>query len=206
MDEWAAIDAERSALADQLAGLTPEQWNAQSLCDAWQVRNVVAHLIEATEVKVGSFLGAMVRNGFNFNRVMASSALARGAQPTDQLLADFRAIVGNRGKPPMAKPIDVLFDTVVHGQDIRRPLGIAYAIPAETTITLADRAKGLGFPFGTKKRIAGLHLEATDAPWSTGSGPEVSGPIEALVMVMAGRDTALSDLAGDGLGTLTARG
>ncbi len=47
MDEWAAIDAERAALADVLARISVEQWDAQSLCDAWKVRDVVAHLIDA---------------------------------------------------------------------------------------------------------------------------------------------------------------
>lgn len=205
MDEWATIDAERTALADQLGGITTEQWDVQSLCDAWKVRHVVAHLIDTTQIGVGSFMGGMVRNGFNFNRVIASSALARGAAAPEQLLADFRGIVGNRGKPPMAKPADVLFDTVAHGQDIRRPLGITYTVPTDTAVAIAERVKGVGFPLGTKKRIAGLQLVATDAPWSTGSGPEVRGPIEALVMVMAGRGAALADLSGDGLDTLTAR-
>lgn len=137
MDEWAAIDAERSALADQLGGITAEQWDVQSLCDAWKVRDVVAHLIDATQMSVGSFLGAMARNGFSFDRAIASSALGRGAEPPEQLLTDFRAIIGNRSKPPTTKPIDVLFDTVVHGQDIRRPLGITYAIPTDTAVATA---------------------------------------------------------------------
>jgi hypothetical protein len=58
---------------------------------------------------------------------------------------------------------------------------------------------------GNKKRIAGLTLRATDIPWSFGSGPEVSGPGEALLMAMCGRKVALADLTGDGVAVLRGR-
>jgi hypothetical protein len=50
-----------------------------------------------------------------------------------------------------------------------------------------------------------LKLVATDMSWSHGSGPEVSGPAEALVMMMAGRVGALDDLSGEGRAELVAR-
>jgi hypothetical protein len=61
------------------------------------------------------------------------------------------------------------------------------------------------FVFGAKKRTAGLTLVASDMAWSHGAGPEVRGPAEALVMAMAGRRVALTDLTGDGLATFTSR-
>jgi hypothetical protein len=33
--------------------------------------------------------------------------------------------------------------------------------------------------------------------WSTGTGPQVSGPLLSLIMAMTGRDAVLSDLSGD---------
>ena len=54
-------------------------------------------------------------------------------------------------------------------------------------------------------RIAGLTLRATDANWSHGTGPEVSGPVLSLVMAMTGRKQADDDLAGDGAATLRSR-
>ncbi|MBO0810259.1 MAG: maleylpyruvate isomerase N-terminal domain-containing protein, partial [Actinobacteria bacterium] len=39
-DVWRAIDAERTGLADLLAGLTAEQWEVPSLCAGWRVREV----------------------------------------------------------------------------------------------------------------------------------------------------------------------
>lgn len=63
---------------------------------------------------------------------------------------------------------------------------------------MADFVKDDVHRFGAKKRIAGLKLTATDMDWSHGNGPEVKGPAEALVMMMAGRLVALDDLSGEG--------
>jgi hypothetical protein len=58
---------------------------------------------------------------------------------------------------------------------------------------------------GTKNRISGLRLHASDADWSHGSGPEVSGPMLSLLMAMTGRKPVLQDLSGDGVATLRER-
>lgn len=205
MDTWDSIKSERTDLAELLGGLEPQQWDTQTLCSQWRVRDAVAHLILGTQVKMGGFMVGMVRNGFNFNKTMANDASAVGNKPIEQVLADFRSIISSQAKFPMATPLNVLTDTVVHQQDIRRPLGMARALPEERAIAVAEGLKKTGFPFGTKKRIAGLRLTATDADWSTGDGPEVSGSLEALVMAMANRPAALADLKGEGLDTLTAR-
>jgi hypothetical protein len=70
---------------------------------------------------------------------------------------------------------------------------------------VADFVKNDAFIFGAKKRIAGLKLTATDVDWSHGNGPEVNGPGEALVMMMAGRLVALDDLSGEGKAVLVTR-
>lgn len=205
MDEWAATDAERAALAEALTNISVEQWDTQSLCDAWKVRDVVAHLIDATQFTVAGMFRVVARHGIGFNSMRASLALERGAQPPERLLADLRNTVGVRVKPTWARPIDILFDTAVHAQDIRRPLGLAHVFPADAAIAVAERIKKVGFVFGTKKRIAGLRLVASDVAWSTGDGAEVRGPIEALFMMMAGRRSAVADLTGDGLAILSER-
>jgi len=50
-----------------------------------------------------------------------------------------------------------------------------------------------------------LTLRAADTQSSTGTGPEVSGPILSLLMAMTGPAATNSDLTGDGLQTLAAR-
>ena len=58
---------------------------------------------------------------------------------------------------------------------------------------------------GAGRRIRGLALRATDVDWTHGSGPEVTGPGEALLMAMTGRPAALDDLEGPGKATLAQR-
>jgi hypothetical protein len=45
--------------------------------------------------------------------------------------------------------------------------------------------------------VAGLTLRATDAGWSAGTGPEVAGPIVAVVLAMTGRNAVLGELSGE---------
>lgn len=72
-------------------------------------------------------------------------------------------------------------------------------------IRVADSYKGSNLVIGAKRRVAGLRLRATDAAWTHGDGPEVAGPMIALLLAMAGRPAAISDLTGDGLATLSSR-
>ena len=58
---------------------------------------------------------------------------------------------------------------------------------------------------GDVDRADGLRLVASDAAWRAGSGPEVSGPVEALAMAVTGRPAALCDLTGDGVTHLADR-
>jgi hypothetical protein len=67
---------------------------------------------------------------------------------------------------------------------------------------VADFFKGSNLLIGTKRRIAGITLRATDADWSFGTGPEAAGPILALVMAMTGRKAAVGELTGEGAATL----
>ena len=58
---------------------------------------------------------------------------------------------------------------------------------------------------GAKKRIAGLRLFALDLDWSHGTGPEVKGTGEQLLMVMNGRMSMVDELAGAGKAALAGR-
>jgi hypothetical protein len=55
-------------------------------------------------------------------------------------------------------------------------------------------------------RIDGLRLVAADGPFTTGSGPLVSGTTVALILAMTGRTTYCDELEGDGVATLRERG
>jgi uncharacterized protein (TIGR03083 family) len=205
MDTWQAIDEERSALADDLATLDDNQWDAQSLCSEWKVRHVVGHLIGGSDVKAGPFFVGMLKSGMSFNRCMAREGLALGAAPAEELLGQFRKTIGTRRTPPGAKPEIMLTDLVCHSVDIRRPTGLARSVPEATLLTVANQVKQIGFPLRAKKRIAGLRISATDSDWSAGDGPSVEGALASLILVMAGRTAPLADLSGEGVPTLQDR-
>jgi len=72
-------------------------------------------------------------------------------------------------------------------------------------VKVLDFFKGSNTLIGSKDRIAGLTLKATDADWTHGAGPLVEGPAVSLLMAMTGRKAHLDDLQGDGLATLRSR-
>ena len=206
MDTWVAIDEERKDTLALLESLEPVQWDVPSLCAEWKVRDVVAHLTMAATMSGASAVSLLLRNGLNFNRAMARSAREQGRADPAQLRDAFAATIGGRSKPPMTKPLDNLVDVVVHAQDIRRPLDIPRVIPEARLVPCLDRLKGYGFPFGAKKRVAGLRLEATDFDWASGEGPVVQGPGEVILLMLAGRRVVLGELSGDGAAVLATRG
>jgi hypothetical protein len=71
-----------------------------------------------------------------------------------------------------------------------------------TMRALADR---LSVTDRLRRRGRGLRLVATDIEWSTGEGPEVCGPGEAVLLALAGRGVAIDDLRGPGVSVLAAR-
>lgn len=203
-DVWPAIHTERTALAADLAALTDEQWATKSLCSDWTVRDVLAHMTATAKISPPLFFAKMIASGFSLKKVQSKDIAAeKGSSPTDTL-ARFKAEVSSTKHPP--GPTDTwLGEVIVHAEDIRRPLGIKRDYPTGAAVRAADFYKGSSLIIGAKKRIAGLKLQATDADWSHGDGPEVSGPIVSLVMAMTGRAAALGDLSGDGVATLRSR-
>jgi uncharacterized protein (TIGR03083 family) len=150
------------------------------------------------------FFVKMAGSGFRFNDMTTADARRETAAGPDQALGAFRGLQTATSKPP--GPAEAMLgEAIIHPEDIRRPLGMTRQYPAEAVIRVADFYKNSNLIVGAKNRIAGLRLTATDAEWSHGSGPEVSGPILSLVLAMTGRTAALDDLAGEGLATLRGR-
>jgi uncharacterized protein (TIGR03083 family) len=200
---WKMIHEERARSADMLESLAPEQWSAPTLCGTWNVREVAAHMMIAGEQTTGSFMKGLIANGFRFNVMMDRTARHAGRLPSAEIIARIRARTTTTNKPPAAA-MAMLGEVVVHGNDIRQPLGIADDTSSECKIACLDMLKRSNFPLATKKAIAGLRLRATDADWSYGTGPEVAGPLIALVTAMATRPV-LTSLSGDGVETLRER-
>jgi uncharacterized protein (TIGR03083 family) len=201
---WPVIHAERQALFADVDPLSEQQWSTPSLCADWTVRDVLAHMTATAKMTPPKFFGKFIGSGFRFNALQAKDVAAeRGSSATDTL-ARFKQQVGATTHPP--GPIDAMVgEMVVHGEDIRRPLGISHKYSDEALTTSADFYRKSNLLIGAKKRADGLTLRATDVDWSAGTGPEVTGPLASIILAITGRRAGLDDLSGDGLATLTGR-
>ncbi|WP_116201048.1 maleylpyruvate isomerase family mycothiol-dependent enzyme [Amycolatopsis circi] len=201
---WPQIHTERAALADDLANLSDAQWSTPSLCQGLSVREVLAHLTAGASLTPLRWMAGVLRCRFDFDRQVAMRLAEHlGDNPADTL-ARFRRVVASTTKPPLPV-VAMLGEIVVHGEDIRRPLGIRYEPPIETLTAVARYYLGSDLVVLAKGRVQGLRLEATDSDFSGGSGPLVSGPTLALIMAMTGRSRFLDELDGDGVEVLRQR-
>ncbi len=201
---WTLIHAERKALAAALGGLTPAQWEAQSLCTGWTIRVLAAHVLSGAEQTPGRFFRGMTATGFRFDVLMERDARSLAHLSPQQIIDRLGQRTSTTNHPP-APVMAMLGEVVVHGEDIRQPLGLAGSVADDAANACLQMYTKASFPVGGRKRIGGLRLTATDTGWSYGAGPEVSGPAMSLLLAMTGRAAGLDRLTGDGAGTLSER-
>ena len=201
---WALAQAERAALAEDLAGLSAEQWRHATLCGEWDVEQVVAHLTAAASLSQSQWLRSMLAARFRPD-VHNQRRLAehRGRTPAETL-DRFRAVITSTTAPSSHTPA-YLGEVVVHAQDIRQPLGLARTPGVDALTPVADFFARRDFTVPSRTRVAGLQLRADDGPLATGTGPLVTGSTLALVMSMAGRMPYVAELDGPGVPTLRSR-
>jgi uncharacterized protein (TIGR03083 family) len=201
----AALSAERRSLADFVADLDDAQWSTQSLCDAWTVRDLIAHLGLTTRLSIPKVLVAAVRARGSFDRMELDLTARRAASySTADLVSQLRDSAESQRRMPGSTPMDPLMDIVIHSQDVARPLGLPYASPPEVvaaSLAYVARNKFMGGP----RRLAGVRAVSTDTGWSLGEGPEVRGPDIDLLLAVAGRPAALDALSGPGVHRLASQ-
>lgn len=206
-DLYARSTRNRLEIAAVLDGLSPAQWDANTLCDGWTVRHLAAHLLQPMLVGFGRFFLTSLR--YRGDTAATVDAIARSIarrEPTE-LVDLLRRHAADQINPPRVGPMGPFAETCIHLRDIARPL----ALDADARhddwqdllvyLTSGHAAPGLIEP----GRVAGISLRATDAHWQYGRGPEVRGTLEALAMAITGRRAALDDLRGPGIATLRAR-
>ncbi|MFE6781042.1 maleylpyruvate isomerase family mycothiol-dependent enzyme [Streptomyces sp. NPDC057680] len=196
------VHAERAALIGDLTRLDDAQWLRPSLCDGWTVHDVLAHLVDNARATRLGFLTDLVRARFDFDRQNTRGvARARGTTP-QETLDRFRRVASRTSAPPA--PLDSrLVEEIVHGEDIRRPLGLARAYPPRAV----DRALRLQARTpvsfgGAKETLSRVRITATDADLTIGTGPEAEGPALSLLLAVTGRTAVLTDLRGPGVAAL----
>lgn len=201
---WALAHSERAALADELTGLSPEQWRRETLCGQWDVEQVVAHLSAAASIGqwrwIRSMLGARFRPDVHNLRRLREQL---GASP-EETLERFRAIITST-TAPTSDTAAYLGEVVVHAQDIRHPLGLPHVPGIDALTPVAEFFVRRDFAVPSRSNAAGLDLRADDGPFAAGTGALVTGSTLALVMVMAGRGAYLEMVQGPGVDILRQR-
>ncbi|MET0417200.1 MAG: maleylpyruvate isomerase family mycothiol-dependent enzyme [Actinoplanes sp.] len=202
----AAIADERRRIADLVASLSPAQLGVPSLCGDWTVRQVAGHLLAAVAAPPSALLKALVRSGFRLHLANSRLAVETAARPAAEIAEALRRNAGKHVRPPIVGFPGQLTDLQVHGQDMRRPLGLPHGLaPDRLRASLDFLTGGRAVGFTPRRRTAGLRFTATDLDWTWGSGPLVAGPAEALMLALTGRPVALSDLDGPGVRVLAGR-
>jgi uncharacterized protein (TIGR03083 family) len=206
MDTWTSLKNGREAFAEYLAGLAPDDWTRPSLCAGWTVKDVTAHMLVIPTKTKGTIFRHFLASGFNLDKMNAGfvTAIAASMSPA-QIVSTTRASAGSHGRPPGLPLPGVFNELVVHSSDVAAALGKPFTLPTADYIAALDHLKQTQPVFKSKERVAGLRLRATDAEWTNGEGPLVEGPIQQLVLAVAGRPSAIDHLSGDGVATFRSR-
>jgi uncharacterized protein (TIGR03083 family) len=141
----------------------------------------------------------MFAAGFNFDQDNAVGLAGERCADPALTLAGFRTVVTRTSTPPAALSTR-LVEAFVHGEDIRRPLGIRSDYPAAHVATALEYQVRTSTKMGGgKERAAGFRLVATDTGFEHGSGDMlVRGTAISLLLAVSGRPVEADELSGDG--------
>lgn len=204
VDWWSLIHAERAHLVELLETRGSDQWSADTLCSAWSVEEVVAHLSAAANTGRWAWIRSIVAAGFNADRHNARLLdRFRGRSP-EETLEVFRSCITATIVPTKDYPA-FLGEVIVHSQDIARPLGLTLTPASGAVLEVARFYAAKDFAVNSSTLVTGLTLVADDADFRVGSGPAVRGRLLDLVMAMAGRPVFASLLEGAGAEELRTR-
>jgi uncharacterized protein (TIGR03083 family) len=190
-------ERERAELAELLADLTRDEWDARSLCAGWSVRDVVAHLLSFEGLGPLEVGARMVRGRLVFSRMNAVALQDYRAVTPDQLVQRLREYPRPTGLTAAMGGAIGLVDGLIHQQDIRRPLNRPRSIDPDR-LRFALKYAVTAPPLRGFWKVRGVRVVATDVDWAFGRGPEARGPGEAVLMSMAGRRGSADYLTGPG--------
>lgn len=180
--------AERERLASVFETLDAAQWAADSLCEGWRAREVLAHITMPFRLSGPAFFGGMVRAGFRFDRFADRDARAATKATSDRELIElYRANIRHPWRPPGGGQAGALSHDLIHGLDITEPAGLPGPPPERIAMVLdSSNPRSLAY-FGVD--LEGRRLVATDADVSIGEGEPHELPAKDLLLVVTGRRT-----------------
>ncbi|GAB3119090.1 maleylpyruvate isomerase family mycothiol-dependent enzyme [Glaciibacter psychrotolerans] len=180
-----------TAIADVLATLTPPQWETQSRCAGWRVRDVAGHLVWRIGSSNRELLGSIVRaswgrRSLNPNTAIDQLSRAAAAAEPAELVRRIRDIATDAAAGHGRRGITELTEAVVHGYDLAQPLGIALPVAPAASGAVALR-RSLIVPTEIKAVLRSRTLVAADANWQVGRGRPLPGTAETLILFLFGR-------------------
>lgn len=191
------IAAERRELADTFASLSVNDWNHPSLCEGWRVHEVVAHMTMPFHFSLPRFALGMLKARGNFNRMADQAARRDAVRFTPAELAQMMRDNVNHPWKPLGSGYDAaLSHDVIHGLDITVALNMDRRVPEErlrTVLAGAGDEKTRKY-FGVD--LDGVELRASDIDWSLGSGAQLVGIAQDLLLVVCGRKLPAGHLEG----------
>jgi uncharacterized protein (TIGR03083 family) len=200
-----AVAAERRRIADLLDSLDEDSLATPSLCAGWDVKTVAARLVSVFADSFWSFQRTALRRG-GLHRAIDQLARRRARTPAAKIAWSLRQCADYRLNPPVTAPLSGRTDVLVHGGDIRIPLGLPFRpddMHAGWALDFLTGPRPFGFvPCG---RLRGIALHSTDTGRSWGAGAEIWGPASLLMMAVCGRVDILGMLDGPGVAVLRER-
>jgi uncharacterized protein (TIGR03083 family) len=135
-----AVAIERRGIADLVDQLDEEALATPSLCAGWSVKTVVAHLVSVFADSFWTLWTALRHRGYD--RAIDVRARHHAKAPTAKLVQTLRERADHRLSPPVTGPLSGLTDVLVHGGDIRIPLGLPFDPDVELVSAALDFLTG----------------------------------------------------------------
>lgn len=195
---WRTVHAERRRLVADLSDLTAEQWRVPSLCPGWDVHDVLAHLVDSARTGRVAFVRRLVGARLDFDRANEHGIARHRHHDPQATLAAFEEAADLTRTPP-ARLATRLVEVFVHGEDIRRPLGITGSYPESAVADALGHQLRTPVSFGGgRERAANLRLVDRHSGTTWGQGEDVEGTVIDLLLAVSGRPVDPARLLGDG--------
>ena len=203
-DVWAAIARARTDLVALLEQLDEPEWEVDSLCEGWRVRDVVTHIALGATLDPLTEIGELIRARGDFNRMVHDTAVARANRPLAELIELLRKAITSHKRPPGTAIYDPLVDILVHTQDIAIPLGRTSRCPPRPRTSPRGRCGGAAsLRRAEAPRRAACHRHRRR--FCLGHRPARARPDRRGPLAGSGRAAGLDALSGAGVPLLRYR-
>lgn len=137
---WALVAQERRQLVEDLRDMPEGRFDATTALSGWTAKAVLAHIVTPFLVATPLFVGSMLRNRGNLDKVNNKYAAKLSQRPVSELLDVLDSNAESKWSPPGAGVELPLTEIAVHAQDLRRALAIARSLPEDVVGLVNDHA------------------------------------------------------------------